>query len=523
MQRSSTPYENQQFDLLVCGGGIYGAWTAYDAALRGLKVIIVDQGDWACGTSSASSKLVHGGLRYLETFDFSVVKKSLTERQLLIDLAPYRVWPLRFGVPVNKQSRIGSFRLKIGLLIYDFLAGTFHSRQTHRRFNNETFLQRFPHLNKNGLRCGYTYLDAQTDDARLVLEVIDAASIAGASCLNYCQVTDIIKQKGVITAAKLVDEVSTKTYTIKTKAVVKTVGQWISATSPQWTRLSKGVHLVLPKILKNEALLLTAQSDGRVFFIIPWYGQTLLGTTDTNYKGDINQLLVETKEIEYLLKEANLALNTRWTEKDIQGQFAGLRVLQQSTQSSPSRISRDWEVKSEKGGLYYSIGGKLTSSREDAAQLVDEVCQYLGNDTRCQSAKTALPWMPAQHFKDWLAEMTQLAQDLGVDKESTLWLLRRHGKHAQEILQHIEQVPLLAKRITATVPLIMADFNYCLEHEMVYHLEDLLRRRVPLLILYRMTKIELQQFASLCAKTFNWNQQRIDQEVKLCAEKWLLD
>ena len=525
MQRPSTPLKHQHFDLLICGGGIYGAWTAYDAALRGLKVIIVDQSDWASGTSSASSKLIHGGLRYLETMDFGLVKKSLAERQLLINAAPYRVWPLRFGIPVNKNSRIGSLRLKIGLSIYDFLAGTYHSQQTHQRFTAKSFLQRFPCLDRTHLTSGYTYLDAQTDDARLVLEVIDGASKAGAVCLNYCEATDIIEQKGVVTGAILSDQITGETHNIKTSSVVKTTGQWTPASNPnkQWCRLSKGVHLVLPKVLDKEALLLTAQSDGRVFFIIPWYGLTLLGTTDTNYEGDVNHVIAEQQDIDYLLSEANLALTTQWTEKDIQGQFAGLRVLQHSSKNSPSSVTRDWELKSEKNGLFYSIGGKLTSSREDAAQIVDTVCRHLGKNKTCISGNTSLPWMPKQNFIEWSISMTERALDLGIDSESTLWLLRRHGKRVEQIFDSIKNDKNLANRITETVPLIVADLLFCLEHEMVFHLEDLLRRRLPLLILYRMTKAELKQYAGICGKTLKWNQKRIDKEVDICTKKWLLN
>ncbi len=524
MQRSSAPLNNQQFDLLVCGGGVYGAWTAYDAALRGLKVIIVDQGDWASGTSSASSKLVHGGLRYLETLDFAVVKKSLTERNKLINAAPYRVWPLRFGVPVKQNSRIGSLRLKIGLLIYDFLAGTYHSQQTHLRFNAKKFLQRFPCLDNTGLTGGFTYLDAQTDDARLVLETVDGASVAGASCINYCQVTETLDEKDIITGAVLKDQISGETFKIKTSAIVKATGQWTSESSfeKQWCRLSKGVHLILPKILDNEALLLTAQSDGRVFFIIPWYGKTLLGTTDTDFKGDINHVEVEKQDIDYLLSEANFALTTRWTEKDIQGQYAGLRVLQHSPKKSPSQVTREWEIKSPKSGLFYSIGGKLTSSREDAAQLVDAVCKHINIQVSCKTDLTPFPWLPEGDFKLWSTQMTKKAQQLNIDDESILWLLRRHGKRVAEIFLIIEQDSHLSKRISKTVPLIMADLIFCLQYEMVCHLEDLLRRRIPLLILYRMTKAELRQLGKTCAKILQWDQLTLDKEIDACAQKWLV-
>ncbi len=524
MKRSKFPANNQQFDLLVCGGGIYGAWTAYDAALRGLKVILVEQGDWASGTSSASSKLVHGGLRYLETLGFSVVKKSLTERHKLTHAAPYRVWPLRFGVPVNQHSRIGSFRLKIGLSIYDFLAGIYHSNQTHLHFDATAFSERFPILNKISLKSGYTYLDAQTDDARFVLEIIDGAVSASAVCINYCQLIESLENDGVTYGAVLKDQSTDEEVRINTSTIVKAIGQWTSLLVPekQWCRLSKGVHLILPPLLANEALLLTAQSDGRVFFVIPWYGLTLLGTTDTDYKGDVDQVSVEKEDVDYLLREANLALTTQWTENDIQGRFAGLRVLQNSRKDSPSSVSREWELKSINQGLFYSIGGKLTSSREDAAEIVDAVCQYLGQDLSSKTSSTAFPWLPEDSYDLWSTTMTEQAEKLGIDSESALWLLRRHGKHVTQILQSIEQDQNLAKRITDSVPLIVADLLYCLEHEMVSHLEDLLRRRIPLLILYRMTKDELEQFAEICAESLGWDQKSMDQEIQFCAEKWLI-
>ena len=175
MLRDFSKIKDRHFDVLICGGGIYGAWTAYDAALRGLKVAIVDQGDWACATSSASSKLIHGGLRYLESLDFKLVRKTLAERQMLLKTAPHRVWPLRFGIPVYKDSRLGSFRLNIGLSLYDFLADSVPKNQQYRRYPRNDFAGRFPCLDSTELQAGFTYLDAQTDDARFVLELIDGA------------------------------------------------------------------------------------------------------------------------------------------------------------------------------------------------------------------------------------------------------------------------------------------------------------------------------------------------------------
>ena len=184
MKRDFSLLAGRHFDLLVCGGGIYGAWTAYDAALRGLSVAIIEQGDWAAATSSASSKLIHGGLRYLETYDFKLVRKAILERQMLLEMAPHRVWPLRFGVPVYADSRIGTLQLKAGLILYDFLAGFPGPDIAHHHFDRKAFAERFSALDSEGLKGGFTYGDAQTDDARLVLELIAGAMAAGAMCVN---------------------------------------------------------------------------------------------------------------------------------------------------------------------------------------------------------------------------------------------------------------------------------------------------------------------------------------------------
>ncbi|CAG7856592.1 partial glycerol-3-phosphate dehydrogenase, partial [biofilm metagenome] len=214
MQRDINRLKTDSFDLLVCGGGIYGAWTAYDAALRGLKVAIVDKGDWAGGTSSASSKLIHGGLRYLETLDFKLVKKSLAERQMFLQTAPHRIWPLRFGIPVFKNNRLGALRLKIGLALYDFLAGKMSDSQRHQQHVKSEFIEHFPCLATSELIAGFTYFDAQCDDARYVLELIDGACSAGAVCVNYCEVRELAEETGAIHGALLKDQVSCDTFTV---------------------------------------------------------------------------------------------------------------------------------------------------------------------------------------------------------------------------------------------------------------------------------------------------------------------
>lgn len=516
MKRDFAQLADRHFDVLVCGGGIYGAWTAYDAALRGLKVAIVDQGDWASGTSSASTKLIHGGLRYLESLDFKLVKKALREREMLKKVAPHRVWPLRFGVPVFKGGRLNSIRLKLGLMLYDFLAGTLSSGQAHRHFSRAAFAERFPCLNPALLTDGFTYADAQTDDARLVLELIDGALSAGAICVNYCKVTGFIEDKGQVCGAKVQDNVDGKTAAVYARQIVNTIGQW---TAESGCRLTKGVHLILPKTLGNEALLLTAKSDGRVFFMIPWYGLTLLGTTDTDYTGDVDQVSVEADEVDYLLTEANRVLNKNWTEADIIGRYAGLRVLKQSSNATPSAVSRDWELKVAENGLLTSIGGKITSAREDAAQIVNTLCENLGVNVACKTNGRPFPWLPDQDYRQWSNAVLAEAATLGIDSESAQWLIRRHAKRVSMIFQLIEQDAAWAKRITPTLPFIFADLVFCAEHEMVVHLGDLLRRRIPLLILAKMSYVELRYLAEITAKTLGWDEPALINEIKMCIKK----
>lgn len=525
MRRDFAALSRQSFDLLVCGGGIYGAWTAYDAALRGLKVAIIEQNDWASATSSASSKLIHGGLRYLETYDFKLVSKSLKERELLLQIAPHRVWPLQFGMPLYTYQRnhyLNRLKLKIGLMLYDWLAGKTRSKTHHRYLDAESLMTHFPYLRNNALKGSFIYSDAQTDDARLVLELIAGALDAGACCVNYCQFIQFLAREENLNGALIHDQVTEKQQAIYFKQIVFTTGQWLANDrySQQWCLLAKGVHLIMPAVPGNKALLLTARSDGRVFFLIPWYGMTLLGTTDTEFRGDVTNVKVEPSDIRYLLDAVNDYLQAPWNEQDIIGHFVGVRVFkregQLNLQDSPSSVSRDWELKSQTDDIHYSIGGKITSARQDAAAIVDKVCTQLGNSRSC-ATQQLFPWAPSNTFRIWWEQMQSHASVLGIDDESTHWLLRRHGTETSKIFHRIEKQPQLAQRIIPSLPFIYADLLHCAESEMVIHLDDLLRRRMPLLILTKLSKEQLQQIAQCVADTLNWDAVRVAQEVNRCS------
>lgn len=523
MKRDFAALHHQPFDLFVCGGGIYGAWTAYDAALRGLKVALVEQNDWASATSSASSKLIHGGLRYLETYDFKLVSKSLKERTLLLHNAPHRIWPLRFGVPVYAQQRLNRLQLKLGLTLYDFLSHDPEPRMQHQYFNPEQFTAHFPALTNVALKGGFTYADAQTDDARLVLELIAGAQQAGAHCVNYCQLVRLLETDGKADGAIIRDQLTQAEQAIHAKQIVFTTGQWLATGSPSrdWCRLAKGVHLLMPAVLHDEALLLTAQSDGRVFFMIPWYGLTLLGTTDTDFTGDVEAIRANDSDIDYLLAAANGYLKTPWTKADIIGCFAGVRVFKQpiktTSASSPSAVSRDWELKTAANGVHYAIGGKITSSRQDAACIVDTVCTQLGIVQPCITHTTRFPWAPQEAFPAWFSTMQNRAIQLNIDAESATWLLRRHGTQVTEIFRRIEADTSLAQRIVPSLPFIVADLLYCATNEMIAHLDDLLRRRLPLLILTQLTQDQLRQIALRVAVPLQWSDARLHHEIERCA------
>ncbi len=521
MQRDFNRLKHQALDLLVCGGGIYGAWVAYDAALRGLKVALVDKGDWAGGTSSASSKLIHGGLRYLETFDFKLVKKSLAERQMLLHAAPHRVWPLRFGVPVFKNNRLGSLRLKIGLALYDFLAGKLTRQQRHQQHAKHAFHDLFPYLATAELTAGFTYFDAQTDDARFVLEIIAGAYAAGAACLNYCAVTELLEHASEVQGAVLQDQLTGATISLQAKQVIDTTGRWSQAfrRSEDRLRLSKGIHLVMPNILKKHALLLTAKADGRVFFMIPWYGLTLLGTTDNNYDGDLEDIPITDQDISYLLAEANLVLdNVNWTEQNIIGKFSGVRVLQHSHRDNPSHISRDWVAYTARNGLISSIGGKLTSAREDAGILVDMACQRLCVSAQCQTSGRQFPWLTDTEYSSLQAAALHEASLLGIDKDCAAWLVKRHGNRTNKIFALCKDNPALTERIRPELPFILADLVFCTQNEMVVHLDDLLRRRLPLLILAKLTPAEIKRLAIITANALGWDDNQKDAEIKRCQQ-----
>lgn len=510
------------FDLLVVGGGIYGAWTAYDAARRGLRVAVVDKGDWASGTSSASSKLLHGGLRYLEQFHFAMVRKSLDERRRLAMLAPHQVKPLRFLVPVYRDSRVGRFRMNAGLWLYDLLAGRHQPVARHESLGVVAVRERYGFLEEANLTGGLTYGDCQIDDARFVVEIVAGAVAEGAVAVNYAAVDDLIERDGRICGARLTDAVSGDTVEVSAATVLNAAGPWVTGITHGngRVRLSKGVHLVMPTLDTNDAMLIMSRRDRRVIFIIPWYGRTLLGTTDSDFTGNPDNVTVDAADVAYLLEQANQVLKgAPWTPGSVIGRFAGVRALQYEADGSPESLSREWALESPRPGLFVSTGGKYTSARADAGTIVDRMVHSRNGHHGHPTAVAGTPWRPRGDFDRWRVERLGRAVRAGMDEMCAQHCLS-YGAHVDDLIDMVTGDSGLGSRLHPDVPFIKAEIAWNARHTMPRTLTDLLRRRIPLVILTRPDREVARVAASLAGDVLGWSEERRKNEVNDVMVAW---
>lgn len=467
------------FDLLVVGGGIYGAWAALDAAQRGLQVALIEQDDWGGGTSQASSKLIHGGLRYLEHFEFRLVRHSLNERRVLHRLAPHLVRPLDFLLPVFSDSRVGPFRLSCGLTLYDLMAGFSQPVRRHRYYRRRRLLEKAPFLDADGLVGGFRYGDCQEDDARMTLVVAAAAHAEGAVCANGVRALRI--DGGGAQA-----EADGDRFTIRARCVINAAGPWamrlLGAQAPP-ARLVKGMHLVMPGIPgMRKAFLLTA-ADGRVFFVIPWHGRSLVGTTEQVIER-VEDARPTEAETDYLLAAVARALpGLGWTRAQIVSRFAGTRTLEAAPAASLSAVSREFTIVEPMPGVYMPLGGKYTTARCDAVEVVDRVAARLGLKRPSTSHEQALPGAPAGDYARWRGSAVAQLIAAGVDAEAALTAAQRHGTGLPVLLDLIDRDRGLAARVHPAAPFLRAEVALARDQEMVRNDEDLFRRRMPLALI----------------------------------------
>lgn len=484
MQRTIDAFKNVLFDLLVLGGGITGAGIALDAVLRGWRVALIDKGDFASGTSSVSSKLVHGGLRYLEHGDFHLVYEALHERRRLLQNAPHLVHPLRFLIPFYQEARVPPWKYRIGLMVYDLLAGR-SNLHASRRLKLEQLRHEAPGLRSAGLLGGAAYFDAEMDDARLCLEVVGTAALHGACVANYVEALAFEQRGGEITGVRAVDHVGGAQLSIRARHVVNATGPWVDTVcqlageqSEPHLQPTKGVHLVAPDRGLTSAFLLLHPADGRVFFVIPWLGKTLVGTTDTLWEESPEPLIVTDADRDYLLAGHNHYFSPPLEQRDILNHFAGLRPLIRARAGEPSSLSREFRLYWSDSGLLSVAGGKYTTYRRMAEVITDTVARRLKRRDRCRTRNFPLdgaPHEPWQQFEPAAAGM--LCSRYRLEEDSARHLVHRYGRRAQDVAAYLDRDAALAEPVVPGESDLQMEFLYQRDQEMaIYPADHLLRR-----------------------------------------------
>ncbi|QBD78819.1 glycerol-3-phosphate dehydrogenase/oxidase [Ktedonosporobacter rubrisoli] len=515
----------QRFDVAIIGGGIIGAGIARDAALRGLKVALFEKDDFASGTSSASTRLAHGGLRYLELFDFGLVRQDLGEREILLRIAPHLVKPLPFVVPLWSRSLFYRLKLKIGMVLYDVLSYD-KSLPNHRFWSREETLRQEPMLNPEGLQGAMCYYDAQVPSTeRLVLENIIDAREHGAEIWNHTAVLSLLEEGQLVNGLKVRHEPSGETADVHARLVINAAGPWLDSLTTRLlhepsrrVRMTKGIHFTSPPA-SNNALVLFSNQDNRLFFVIPWQGYAWVGTTDTDYK-DLPELVrADGADVRYLRESVEGFLpEADWNT--IYYTTAGLRALVRKEGVSESAVSRkhalvDYARVEGREGIIAVVGGKLTAYRGIAQEVVDMACKKLGRSEKSRTAHEPLPGgrLPRSGKKprlDLLYFRKQLMQEntgLGLSAEQLDHLLELYGVMTLKLLALVRKQPALATPIHLDYPDILAQIHYAIEQEYCLTAADFNFRRTVLGFTKDQGAAALEAVIDEMGKILNWSEE----------------
>ncbi|MDR1512852.1 MAG: glycerol-3-phosphate dehydrogenase/oxidase [Propionibacteriaceae bacterium] len=523
------PLADSEFDLIVVGGGVTGAACARDAALRGLKVLLLEKDDFAAGTSSRSSKMIHGGLRYLETYQFKLVREGVKERELALRLAPHLTTVAPHLYLVYDGDPYGLGQLNFALSFYDVFSGQWRRRR-HRMLSPAKVLAREPHLNPKGLRGAGLYFDVLTDDARFTLDVVKGAVEAGAVALNHVLVTGLVRSGDKVTAVSATDQLDQKTYQFHAKAVVNATGPWTGRLVAQEhgaeaapLRPSKGVHVVFDKadFPLDTVVFLRSPTDRRVTWPAPSLedDRVYVGTTDTDYDGDPDQVEPTEQDIQYLLDVANHTIpDARLDASHIVGSWAGLRplVAPSAPGTTTGLTSREHKVEVGPGGMVTVSGGKLTSQRVMGQHVVDTVVARLGLQTRPYSADRAP--ISGGRPEAWAAARAELESTAAPEPVRQRWL-RYYGSAATALVAlwlagPENRVEIGPRHVTA------AEVRYNVAHEGCRTLDDLMVRRTSLFFWDRAGGLDhIEALADLMADLLGWDRDRRRQEIADYAAK----
>lgn len=496
---------SKHFDILVIGGGITGTYAAYDAALRGYEVALIEKDDFASGTSSKSSKMIHGGLRYLQQGNVRLVAHSLLERQRLRNNASFLVQRLPFMFPVMKKDGVFDRRLALGfeaaLTAYDVLGG-WREGVLHRRLSTEEVLLQAPTLRQEYLLGGFMFYDARADDARLTLTVARSAAAAGATIANHVEAKAITRHGGKVNGAVVYAD--DQEIQIRADAVVMATGSWLrdwDGTTPDidapTIRPGKGVHIVLPwmKIRNTSALTFHAPGQKTPATITRWGDSVIVGSTDTDYDADLDQVHCTAPEAQVLLDAVNTAFDADVTLADIKGTIAGTRPLISKGQATDtSEIPRSAEVRTDPDGLVSILGGKLTIGRNMGQQGIDAAEKVIGKKSRCRTVNAPLLGAAGYDAQSFTASGGR-AEHLG----------ERYGTESRFVSELIAQEPELANPIVPGHPYMGAEVIYAVRNEMAQSLDDVLSRRMRLRLFARDASAEAAEaVANLMASELGW-------------------
>src|SRR5450631_1097152 len=472
--RALSAMQEEELDLLIVGGGVVGAGAAVDAVTRGLSVGIIEARDWASGTSSRSSKLIHGGLRYLEMFDFRLVREALKERGLLLQrLAPHLVRPIPFVYPL---THYGWERLYVGagLTLYDTLAsvsGTASGVPRHKHLTRRQARRLVPSLRKDSLVGAVKYYDAQVDDARHTMFLVRTAVAYGALAANRSRVTGFIRQGERVTGVRVRDLETGADLQVRAKQVLNATGVWTDETQSLvgergqfQVRASKGIHLVVPRDRIQSQAGLILRTPTSVLFVIPWGRHWIIGTTDTDWSLEKAHPAASSTDIDYLLEHVNSVLRSPLTRKDVEGVYAGLRPLLTGESESTSKLSREHVVGHPVPGLVVIAGGKYTTYRVMGADAVDEAVR--GMDQRvAPSCTDRIPLMGAEGYQALKNQRNSIAASAGVHVARVDHLLGRYGSLTHEVLALIRADPSLATPLPGADDYLRAEVVYAVTHE----------------------------------------------------------
>jgi glycerol-3-phosphate dehydrogenase len=481
MKRDFKSIPNKTYDVIVIGGGIVGAGVARDTTLRGLDTLLIEKDDFGSGTTSRSTRLIHGGLRYLAQLEFALVRQDLSEREVMLRIAPHLVHHLSFLIPVHNTFL--NIKMALGVTLYDVISFD-KTLPNHKYFSKKKTLELEPGLKIDNLQGSYMYSDCAIPlTERLNFETALSAYEGGATVVNHARITKLIREDNRITGVEIKDEISGKTLQARGKLIVNAAGHWVDVVKdmiftnkPAYLRRTKGVHIMIPKI-SHDALVLFSPVDGRLFFVIPWREYSLVGTTDTDYKDNLDAVFATAADVKYILDGLHFAYPDVKTE-DIFYAYAGLRSLALKPGKSASNTSRSHELidhsKTDKlDGLVTILGGKITAYRAVARDATDLVCKKMGNKAKCITGEKALPGAPELTDED----VKSLVGESGLPYPVVSHLSELYGSRCREVIAIAKQDTSGAQQISAGGPDIIAQIRHAVQMESCMTVNDFMVRR----------------------------------------------